>query len=260
MPIVFHTPMRRLTQEEFGELSYDVMRTVFAIHNDIGRFFDECIYKRELAYRRNDVRLEEPVDVTFGSFHKRYFLDVLVGEGGIFEFKSVSTLAARHRAQLLHYLMLADSTHGKLVNVRPEAVEHEFVNTQWDRAKRTSFEVCLARWQRSSIVHDLPDILVPLLRDFGAGLELGLYEEAIAHLLGTDCSEMPHPVRMAGREVGQQQFRVIAPGVALKLTALDDLHDFESHALRLLAHTDLCKIAWVNIHPKQVTFTTLTHR
>ena len=42
-------PVRRLSQDEFGELSYAVMAHVFEIHNEFGRFFDERIYKRELA-------------------------------------------------------------------------------------------------------------------------------------------------------------------------------------------------------------------
>jgi hypothetical protein len=35
------------------------------------------------------------------------------------------------------------------------------------------------------------------------------------------------------------------------------LDAFEEHARRLLAHTELCAIAWVNITMKQVALTTL---
>jgi hypothetical protein len=53
--------------------------------------------------------------------------------------------------------------------------------------------------------------------------------------------------------------RLIAPGVALKITGFDhSLDEFETHARRLLAHVDLHTIAWVNISMNQVTFTTLT--
>ena len=68
MPISLRVPIRRLSQLEFGELAFDVMRHVFAIHNEIGRLFDENIYKRELAQRLPGVRLEEPIDITFDSF------------------------------------------------------------------------------------------------------------------------------------------------------------------------------------------------
>ena len=35
MPISLSEPIRRLSQEEFGELSFEVMRHVFAIQNDL---------------------------------------------------------------------------------------------------------------------------------------------------------------------------------------------------------------------------------
>jgi hypothetical protein len=48
---------------------------------EMGRFFDEKIYKQELAHRLPDVHLEVPIDVAFESFQKRYWLDLLVGDG-----------------------------------------------------------------------------------------------------------------------------------------------------------------------------------
>jgi hypothetical protein len=69
--------------------------------------------------------------------------------------------------------------------------------------------------------------------------------------------------RMSQLEFGEISFevmrlRLIAPGVALKITSIDGpLTHFETHARRLLAHLDLRAIAWVNIHLKEVTFTTL---
>jgi GxxExxY protein len=102
MPIKTRIPIRPISQPEFRDVSFEVMRHVFAIHNELGRFFDEKIYKRELAHRLPGVHLEEPVDVTFDSFQKKYFIDVLVGDGALFEFKAAETLAGRHRAQLLH--------------------------------------------------------------------------------------------------------------------------------------------------------------
>jgi GxxExxY protein len=131
MPIHLNFPIRQLSQREFGDIAFEVMRHVFAIHNELGRFFDEKIYKRELAHRLPNVRLEAPIDITFASFQKRYFIDVLVGEGGLFEFKAAESLSGRHRAQLLQYLLLCGLAHGKLNNVRREDVQHEFVNTHW---------------------------------------------------------------------------------------------------------------------------------
>lgn len=65
-------------------------------------------------------------------------------------------------------------------------------------------------------------------------------------------------VRIGGRPVGHQRFRMLAPGVALRITAFGFRADaFELHARKLLAHTELQAIAWVNIHHTLVTFTVL---
>ncbi len=131
MPITTRIPLRRLNQSEFGDIAYEVMRHVFAIHNELGRFFDEKIYKAELAQRMSDG--------------------------------------------------------------------------------------------------------------------------------GSQQVEVDVPVAIDNHQLGQQRMRVIAPGVAFKITGLDhSLDDFETHARRLLEHVDLQAIAWVNINMKQVTFTTLT--
>lgn len=259
MPIFNRIPLRRISQSEFGEMAYQVMSHVFAIHNEIGRFFHEGIYKREVAHRMSGVRLEEPVDVTFDSFRKTYFLDLLVEDSAVFEFKAVERLARRHRAQLLNYLLLCDVSHGKLVNIRTEDVEHEFVNTHWQREDRLRFEVCLQRWKATVGPRQLPEVLIPLLRDLGTGLEISLYEEAVLHFFG-GVAEVDRRVDVAigGRLIGEQTMRFIAPDIALKITAFEQrLEHFETHARRLLAHTKLRAVAWVNIGLREVTFTTL---
>jgi hypothetical protein len=162
MPIALRVPVRRLSQREFGEIAFEVMRHVFAIHHEIGRFFDETIYKCALAQRLPNVRLEEPIDIRFDSFHKPYF-------------------------------------------------------------------------------------------------GIAFYEEAITHFFGGETQvNADVAVQMAGHVVGHQRVRLLAPGVAFKITGLNGpLTPFEEHARRLLAHSDLRAIAWVNVNMNEVTFTTL---
>ena len=45
MGIVVGAETRWMTQEEFGAIAYEVMECVFGIHNRLGRFFDEKIYR-----------------------------------------------------------------------------------------------------------------------------------------------------------------------------------------------------------------------
>lgn len=170
MPITFPRKTCRVSQDEFKAIASEVMHCVFDIHNEFGRMFNESIYKRELQMRIPNVFLEVPILVTYGTFSKVYKVDVMVGDSGLFEFKTVEKLHTRHRGQLLNYLLLLDLAHGKLINLRTQRVEHEFVNChsrlsdlrqprvddrEWRTAiagaerLRTLFELLVADWDRS---------------------------------------------------------------------------------------------------------------
>ena len=258
MPVILETEVRQATQIEFGEVAYAVMRHVFDIHRDFGRFFDERIYKQELAQRMTGVELEVPIEVRFDVFRKLYFLDVLVANCAAFEFKSVEALNGRHRAQLCNYLLLCDLCHGKLINVRPEEVEHEFVNTQLALHERTSFSVDSAHYVESS-GQQVRQWFTDLVCDLGTGLSLSLYEDALTQFLGGEERVIADvPVVSRGVTLGTQRFRLIAPGVAFKVTALEgQTGAFKGHAMRLLTHAALDAIQWINVSRDQVTFRTL---
>ena len=51
MPIHVHAEIRHLDQDEFGRIAYAVMDHAFAVHDKMGRFFDEDIYRDEVAAR-----------------------------------------------------------------------------------------------------------------------------------------------------------------------------------------------------------------
>jgi GxxExxY protein len=260
MPILPFHPVRRLTQAEFAELSYEVMRCVFDIHNEFGRFFDEKIYKRELSSRFPRVEIEFPILLTHRTFSTTYYLDALIADGGPFEFKAVEQLAPKHRGQLYNYLLLLDLAHGKLVNLRLESVQHEFVNAMLRPDERRVFDVCLDRWDGSLPGGEaIVEWVVSLLQDWGTGLELALYESAVTHLLGGHEKVLRNVAVQGSRQgLGYQLMRLAAPGVAFRLTAFDpEVGCFEEHARRLLAHADLRAIQWINIGLQKVTFVTV---
>jgi GxxExxY protein len=244
---------------EFREVAYDVMRCLFDVHNALGRFFDEKIYKSELARRFPHVELEVPIDFTHKDFSKRFRLDVLVQQGAAFEFKTVERLTAKHRSQLLHYLLAADLPRGKLVNFRSHSVEHRFVNTTLRLGDRTSFSVVHRAWHDFQAEKDVCEIVVGFLRDWGTSLSLSLYDEALTHFLGgPQCVVQNVDILSDGVVLGQQKFRLVAPGVAFKITALaKDTKRFQSHARRLLAHARLRAIQWINITRREVAFQTI---
>lgn len=260
MPIIRQTPTTRISQEEFSSLAFEVMSHVHDIHNEFGRFFDERVYKRELADRMTGLELELRVTVTHKTFSKTYQLDVLARRRGIFEFKAAESIVSRHRSQAFNYLLLFDLPHGKIINVRPELVRSEFVN-------------CHQRLEdlRDPRIIDHPldaslpgteffrDVLLSLIRDWGAGLETSLYDEALTHFLGGEERVLlPVPVMGQKGHLHDQKMRLIAPDVAFRLTAFTERLDaFETHTRRLLQHTTLKAIQWVNITTHEVTFTTL---
>ena len=259
MPISTRRPVRRLSQEEFQEISYAAMRQAFEIHNDFGRFFDERVYQLELARRVPGVELEFPIDLTHGSFSTTLFVDAFI-EGAPFELKVVESLTPRHRGQLYNYLLLLGLSHGKLVNFRPPSVEHEFVNATVTPADRFSFKSNFERWSSKVPGSDATQTcMMGLLNDWGSGLEIGLYESALTTLLGGEDS-MIGSVDVLGDNIvlGQQSMRLAAEGVAFKITGLNSrLREFEAHTRRLLNHLDLRAILWINVTIEEATYVSL---
>lgn len=261
MPITVDADICRMTQEQFGQVSYRVMECVFEIHKEMGRFFSEEIYRETLKRRIPHSQTEVCIEDRFEDFVKRYFIDLLVGGGADFELKTAGALIATHRSQLLNDLFLTGLSHGKLVNLRTELVEHEFVNTSLTREDRIRFEVDERHWRE---VHNSPRPLLPwfirLLHEVGAGLDVHLYEEALTHYFGGEAAVLQHVDVLDGStRVGKQKLRLAAPGWTFKVTALDNSGHprFEEHARRLLNHTPLQGFQWINVTRKQVTFRTI---
>jgi GxxExxY protein len=259
MPITLQSELRRASQEEFGQIAYDVMDVIFDVHHEFGRFLEEDIYRTTIAQRLKDAQAEFAVEIEFDSFAKSYYLDLVVDAAACFEFKAVERLVGRHRAQLLNYLQLVELEHGKLVNLRPELVEHEFVNATRTCAERRNFEVVDDLWVASS-EHNLLPWLTAALRDWGTGLDLNLYQEAATHFYGGPERVLgTAEIRDNGILVGRQPVRLAAPDIAFKITAIPSktFPEFEHHARRFLTHSTLSALHWINIVHGQILFKTL---
>ena len=150
------------------------MRHVFDVHGELGRLFHKKIYQREVAFRVPDAQRKVLVEIQFRRFLQALlFRSSSVAGRVILEMKTVETLSERHRRQLMHYLFLTGLPHGKLVNLRPDRVEHEFVNNTTTFADRASFAVANNAWQELGTV-SLQQSIIAMLRDWGTGLDLGL--------------------------------------------------------------------------------------
>ena len=261
MPVTLECPVERMSQDDFGRVAYAVMRLCFEVRAEFGAFFDERIYAAEIARRIEGARQEFAIHVSFGGFKTTYFLDLFVSPGAAFELKAVRTLSDRHRSQLLNYLLLMELSHGKLVNVRPDRIKHEFVNSSMLHRDRVAFAVDASHWHEAAgSCTDMRQLMTAILRDWGTGLDLSLYSEALTHFLGGDEAVLqPVDIVSRGRRLGQQILRLAAPHVAFKITALplEECASFEQHAIRFLQRTTLQSIQWINITHQLVTFRSL---
>ena len=259
MSITVHADIRRLDQDEFSDIAYEVMNQVFAVHNELGRFLDERIYQNAVAARvAGDCLTEVLIEVAFDGFRKEYYMDLLVAGGAVFELKAVQGLSPAHRAQLLNYLLLCGLSHGKLINFRGDKVEHEFVNTHLSRSDRTGFDVADDEWRDPGPDNrSLREWLSAFLREVGTGLDVHLYESAVVYFFGGEDRVLQEvDVQLDGHHLGRQKVRVAVPGWAFKVTTVDNsyLPHFEEHVRRLLQHSTLQGLHWINITRSVVTF------
>lgn len=267
MPISCPVSLKPITEAEFRELDYGVTRQVFDSHNEFGRFCDEVIYKNDVARRLRahgvtEVIRELPVEVTHGTFAKTYFVDLLVGLSSVYEFKMATALVGEHRKQTLHYLLLLGCQRGKIFNLRPASVEHVFVATRLTPELRREFRIDAARWRKTgpqSVL--LKGVVAELLSDWGAFLDLQLYREALIHFLGGEAQVVqPVDIRTDGCVLGSQRMNLLDADTAFSLTALTKLEEqtrCETHLHRLLSHTRLRAMQWLNFSHHDIQFVTL---
>jgi GxxExxY protein len=263
MPIIPSIPIVTSSQERFGKLAYDVMHHVFAIHDEYGRFCDELIYKRELARRMSGLELEVRIDVVHDSFTKTYFADAIAEHTGLFEFKAAETIHPRHIAQATHYLLLLGLHHGKVINMRTESVEHQFVNIHSKLSDLRNPEINdTAYLPNSPGAKELRDLFLGLISDWGTGLDIALYEEAITHFLGGESIVFKKiPINGTGGDLAHQHMHLAHPNSVFKITSFtsdsSSQSNFRVHAQKLLNHTPLQFIQWINVQQRKITFTTI---
>ena len=261
MPVVVDADLRPLSQKDFGRVAYGVMNHVFAVHQELGRFFEEDIYRDALAIRCPGAETEVKIEVRFDDFVKEYFIDLLIDGGAPFELKTVRDLSDAHRSQMLNYLMLAGLSHGKLISLRPESVQHEFVNSHSTLATRRIFQVEDQGWQEPGMDRGpLLSWFSRFVEDVGTGLDLQLYTAAVTHFFGgEELAVRPVEIKVGGRTIGSQKVGLADVDWAFKVTTIPEkaIPLFEEHLRRFLNHTSLNGCHWINVTRDRITFRTL---
>jgi GxxExxY protein len=241
------------------------MAGAFEVHNEFGRLLDERLFKHLVARRCENaglspVEAEVRIRVSHGTFTKDYFLDLLFCSGVIVELKAAESLTPAHTAQTLHYLLLTGLNHGSLVNMRPDLVQRQFVSTKLTPDQRRRFHIDDRRWRAlSPACGKLREILPELLDDWGAFLEVNLYREALLHFIRLRTLAEHVEVLDGDRVAGRQPANLIASDIALACTAFTERADaMEAHLRRLLLHTRLQAVQWLNFNRENIELVTLT--
>ncbi len=264
MPVFINEKIERITQKEFHCIDEKIMKGVFDIHNDIGRFYDEKIYHNELNYIATQMgfqaKNEIEICVKHKDFFKKYYLDLLIKNSCIYEIKAVDKLTGIHKKQLINYLLLSNISHGKLINFRTSSAEYEFVSTNLTFKDRMNYNLNTNEFINLSNNSKLFfDIISDLLNDWGAFLDVDLYREATIYFLGgKDEVIKPIEILRQDRIVGQQKICKLDEKIAFHFSGLKKYFiSYETNIRRILNHTNLKAIQWVNFNKRDIKFKTI---
>lgn len=264
MPFRTRTPIIAKTEEEFREVDYKVMGCAFDIHNEFGPHLDEIVYKNELAFRlaKNgfSAAREFGVDLSFSTYTKTVYIDLLVDNGAVYEIKTASGFASAHRTQTINYLFATGTRHGKLVNFRGPKVEGEFVSTTLDNESRRFFEVLNLGWNGTDPESSSwRTLVISLLHDWGAFLSLEWYRDALMQLTaGLSRTATMIPLRFEGRSIGSHAVRLLTSDTMWTFTATKHHSLMKTHLTRFLRLTGLSRIQWANIHNHKLVFRSIS--
>ena len=264
MPIHCPVQVKVLGPAEFEEIDYRVMGHAYASQNELGRLCDESAYEADLKARLlakgfRSVQTQIPITVSHGDFTKKYFSDLLVDDA-LYDLKAEAGFVGEHEAQILNYVFLFGIQRAKLLNFRPAKVQGRLLATSLTQEARRQFTVVAERWHElTPACRKLRQTMQSLLADWGAFLDISLYQEALVHLFGgAAVTESRVRLSRGSVDLGSQRMLLHAPGVAFRLTAFSGQTDFvESHLHRLLRLTDLKAMQWINLNHSQVEFTTI---
>ncbi|MFQ5637191.1 MAG: hypothetical protein ACE5IR_04275 [bacterium] len=108
----------------------------------------------------------------------------------------------------------------------------------------------------------LKELIVELLKDWGAYLETNLFYEAIYHFRGGEDQIVKNiDVVLNGMKLGKQKIHLLNQNIAFKLTAITKgIDGYEQHLSRFIHLTDLNALQWINFNHNIITFKTISNQ
>lgn len=253
-----------ISQPEFYKIDEIITGYAFDIQNEIGRFCDEKIYQKilEEKCKKNNIRVEPEIEVLLKhkDFTKLYKIDLLVENSVIYELKAVKELNNYHKQQLINYLLITNLNHGKLLNFGSTLVESQFVSTNLSEKIRHKYLINTIEWQAvTERCEILKSILLDLLSDWGTFLECQLYNEALIHFLGGyDKIIDTIDIYYDNQYIGRQKMCLLDNRIIFHLSAITTAFKrYEQNIRRLIGHTDIEVVQWINFAKHEVKFKTI---
>ncbi len=114
----------------FPELSYKIVGLLFEIHTELGNRYQEKYYQRalEVKLKKNEIPYVKEIPVGLeidGEKIGKYFLDFLIDDKIIVEFKVKPAFSRNDFQQVLAYLKATDLKLGILVNFYGNSLEYK---------------------------------------------------------------------------------------------------------------------------------------
>jgi GxxExxY protein len=263
MPIKCDIELTPVNQTGFHDLDYRITGLAFKAQNLLGNFLKEDAYKRKMAQlmvaEGIDVHTEARMTVTHGSFAKHYFCDMVANRSVLYELKASSSPAKNHQEQLLHYLFLSGLCYGKIFNFGAKSVDTYYVSTNYSEDERRDIQWKTADWLESEQSLKLLEVLRSLLHDWGIGLHLNLYEEALIHLLQGLLTKDDIIIQQDQLVLSSERWPVLGnTGLFHLSTIRKESSSYEKNLLKFLNLTPYTKLYWVNINKRDIHCKTLT--
>ena len=159
--------------------------------------------------------------------------------------------------------------YGKLINFGSSSVEHRFITTTLTPQSKHEYRVINTEWMskntewmsKNTEGEYLKSLFLNLLDNWGLFLDVSLYTQAAVELLGGE-SKIIDSVRFSaeGTCIGQQKFHMLNSRAAFKISAVNKaVKSYEANIVKLLAHTNLEHIQWINMNRHTVTFKTIVN-
>lgn len=146
------------------------------------------------------------------------------------------------------------------MNFRPASVEYNFVSTTLKSEHRYDYLIDSSEMSETTKkCKYLRPILSSMLCEWGAFLDINLYNEALIHFLG-GADEIIRPVEIIFNRqvVGEQKMQLLNNNTVFHISSIQRaFKGYEKNIRNLIEHTRIKNIQWINFNQNKITIKTI---